>query len=199
MSRAPVHVALIHWPVFDRARNTVCTNVTNFDIHDIARAARTYGVEKYFIVHRLKEQLSFVSRILDHWRVGTGSEYNPKRKTALGMVHTAESLEDVIKTFEVKPFIVCTSARDLPIPRATFKALREQIWNPDGPPKGMGEAGLPRPILLVFGTGFGLGDAVLAQADALLEPLKGASHDDYRHLSVRSAVSIVLDRLLGAW
>lgn len=198
MTRAQVHVALIHWPVFDRAKNTVCTNVTNFDIHDIARASRTYGVEKYFIVHKLKEQLSFVSRILDHWRVGTGSEYNPKRKTALGMVHMAESLEDVLKTFEVKPYVVCTSARDLPIPRATFKELRQRIWLPDGPPKGV-EQTISTPILLVFGTGFGLGDAVLAQADALLEPLKGASHDDYRHLSVRSAVSIVLDRLLGAW
>src|SRR4051812_13565001 len=114
--RGAVHVALIHWPVFDRAKTVVCTNVTNFDIHDIARASRTYGVERYFIVNKLKEQLSFVERILDHWRVGTGSEYNPKRQTALGMVETAEYLEDVVKRFEVKPFIVCTSARDLPIP-----------------------------------------------------------------------------------
>jgi hypothetical protein len=186
--RAEVHVALIHWPVFDRARNVVCTNVTNFDIHDIARASRTYGIGRYFIVNKLKEQLSFVERILDHWRVGTGSEYNPKRKTALGMVETAELLEDVIRKFEVKPFIVCTSARDLPIPRVSFKDLREKVWDENSPP-----------ILLVFGTGFGLHDSILNMADALLEPLKGASKDDYRHLSVRSAVSIVLDRLLGAW
>jgi hypothetical protein len=186
--RAQVHVALIHWPVFDRARSVVCTNVTNFDIHDIARASRTYGIGRYFIVNKLKEQLSFVERILDHWRVGTGSEYNPKRKTALGMVETAETLEDVIKKFDVKPYIVCTSARDLPIPRVTFKDLREKVWDESSPP-----------ILLVFGTGFGLHDSILNMADVLLEPLKGASADDYRHLSVRSAVSIVLDRLLGAW
>jgi hypothetical protein len=186
--RASVHVALIHWPVFDRQKKIVCTNVTNFDIHDIARASRTYGVEKYFIVNRLKEQLSFVSRILEHWRVGTGSEYNPKRKTALGMVEVVESLEDALRTFEQKPLIVCTSARDLPIPRVSFKGLREKVWDPASPP-----------ILLVFGTGFGLADSVLNQADVLLEPLKGASADDYRHLSVRSAVSIVLDRLLGTW
>ena len=42
-ARGEVNVALIHWPVYDRAKNIVCTNVTNFDIHDIARAGRTYG------------------------------------------------------------------------------------------------------------------------------------------------------------
>jgi len=188
MARASLNIALIHWPVFDRAKNIVCTNVTNFDIHDIARAGRTYGVDRYFIVNRLKEQLSFVARVLEHWRVGVGSEYNPKRKTALGMVELAETLEDVLKQFEVKPLIVCTSARELGIPKVTFKELRETLWAGESPP-----------ILLVFGTGFGLDESILSQADMLLEPLKGDSKDDYRHLSVRSAVSIVLDRLLGAW
>lgn len=185
--RAQVDVALIHWPVFDRAKNIVCTNVTNFDIHDIARAGRTYGVQRYFIVNRLKEQLSFVSRVLDHWRVGVGSEYNPKRKTALGMVELAETLEDVIKQYEVKPLIVTTSARELGIPRVSFKDMREKIWSDDS-----------KPILLVFGTGFGLDESILKQADMLLAPIKGDSKDDYRHLSVRSAVSIILDRLLGS-
>jgi hypothetical protein len=185
--RAAVHVALIHWPVFDRQKHVVCTNVTNFDIHDIARASRTYGVERYFIVNRLKEQLSFVERILDHWRVGTGSQYNPKRQTALGMVETAETLEDVLKRYDEKPLVVCTTARELGIPRVSFADLREKVWNPE-----------QKPILLVFGTGFGLHDSIFEMADLLLAPLKGASHDDYRHLSVRSAVSIVLDRLLGS-
>src|ERR1700722_19708101 len=108
MNRATLHVALIHWPVFDRAKNIVCTNVTNFDIHDIARASRTYGVERYFIVNRMKEQLSFVARVLDHWRVGPGSEFNPKRKTALGMVELAENLDDALKLFPEKPIVVCT-------------------------------------------------------------------------------------------
>lgn len=185
--RASLNVALIHWPVFDRSRKIVCTNVTNFDIHDIARASRTYGVDRYFIVNRMKEQLSFVARVLDHWSLGQGSAYNPKRKTALGMVELAENLDQVLGRFEVKPLIVCTTARDLTIPRIGFKELREKVWDPASPP-----------ILLVFGTGFGLHDSILNQADLLLAPIKGASADDYRHLSVRSAVSIVLDRLLGA-
>ncbi len=189
--RASLNVALIHWPVYDRAKNIVCTNVTNFDIHDIARASRTYGVEKYFIVNKMEEQLSFVSRVLDHWRLGVGSEYNPKRKTALGMVELAPNLEAVLKRFPKKPVIIGTTARDLPIPRVSFGALREKIWHDPNRAETS--------YLLVFGTGFGLHEDIINQSDLLLAPLKGASHDDYRHLSVRSAVSIVLDRLLGSW
>jgi hypothetical protein len=179
-------VALVHWPVFDRAKKVVCTNVTNFDIHDIARASRTYGAQKYFIVCRVQEQLSFVARVLDHWRIGVGSEYNPKRKTALERVELQPTLEDVLKTYAKKPVVVTTSARELGIPRIGFKELRHKMWTED------------TEFLLVFGTGFGLTEDTIRQADLLLEPIRGASADDYRHLSVRSAVSIILDRLLGA-
>lgn len=190
-SRASVNVALIHWPVFDRAKNVVCTNVTNFDIHDIARASRTYGVDKYFIVNKMEEQLSFVSRVLEHWRLGAGSQYNPKRMTALGMVKLAPNLDEVLKKFPKKPIIIGTTARELGIPRVSFGALREKIHHDKDRAQDS--------YLLVFGTGFGLHDDILKQSDLILEPLKGGSKDDYRHLSVRSAVSIVLDRLLGSW
>jgi len=36
---------------------------------------------------------------------------------------------------------------------------------------------------------------LMARCDYILEPVSGAS--DYNHLSVRSAVSIIMDRLLG--
>ena len=71
-----VSIGLVHWPVYDKAGNTVVTNVTNLDIHDIARAATTYGVKNYYIINRVEEQLSFVSRVLDHWRTGYGKTYN---------------------------------------------------------------------------------------------------------------------------
>jgi len=50
--------------------------------------------------------------------------------------------------------------------------------------------------LLVFGTGWGIADEIADKADYFIEPIRGSSK--YNHLSVRSAVSIVLDRLLGA-
>lgn len=186
---ARVSIALVHWPILDRARNIVCTNVTNFDVHDIARASTTYALETYFIVNRMKEQLMFVSRLLDHWKLGTGSRYNPMRKTALGKIEPVEYLGDAIKAIEPRPFVVATSARAIEgIPTLSFREMRARLEeNPD------------QPVLLVFGTGFGLAQEALEACDAVLEPIRGRGPEDYRHLSVRSAVSICLDRLLGAW
>ena len=37
-------VALAHHPVLDKDGRIVTTAVTNLDVHDIARAARTFGL-----------------------------------------------------------------------------------------------------------------------------------------------------------
>ena len=50
------------------------------------------------------------------------------------------------------------------------------------------------PALLVFGTGHGLADSVIALADVHLAPVRPVG---YNHLAVRAAVSIILDRLFG--
>jgi hypothetical protein len=52
-----------------------------------------------------------------------------------------------------------------------------------------------QPVLIVFGTAHGLADEVMEKADGILPPIKGES--GYNHLSVRSAASIILDRLNG--
>jgi hypothetical protein len=46
-----------------------------------------------------------------------------------------------------------------------------------------------------LGTGWGVTETILAQADHALEPIQGGT--DYNHLSVRSAAAIILDRVLG--
>jgi hypothetical protein len=182
-----VAVGLVHYPIVDRVGSTVATNVTNFDIHDIARACRVYGVQDYFIIHPGREQLMFVSRVLDHWRSGPGSRMNPKRKTALGPVKTAESLSQALEMWGKKDVsVVATHAREkTSSQKVTFQELRAEI------PK--------KPHFLVFGTGFGLAEEVFESCTHLLEPIRGVPPEDYRHLSVRSAVSICLDRLLGSW
>ena len=48
-------IALIHHPVLDKNRDIVATAVTNLDIHDIARSARTYGVGRYYVVTPIEE------------------------------------------------------------------------------------------------------------------------------------------------
>ena len=58
-------IGLVHYPINDRSGKVIATNITNFDIHDIARAARVFDVQKpepheryrvfdvqkYFIIH----------------------------------------------------------------------------------------------------------------------------------------------------
>lgn len=46
-----IYLALAHHPVANKSGETVTTSLTNLDIHDIARAAETYGVREYHIVH----------------------------------------------------------------------------------------------------------------------------------------------------
>lgn len=187
-------IGLVHYPIIDREKKIVATNITNFDIHDIARASTVYGVDKYYIIHPMKEQLMFVERILDHWRVGQGAKFNPYRKTALNPVRTAENAEKAIEEWKKtlapgeEPVIIATHARAVngaqPL---TFQGARELLWDQK------------RPVFVIFGTGFGLTDEFMKNCHYVLESIRGAPPRDYRHLSVRSAVSICLDRLLGPW
>jgi hypothetical protein len=55
-------------------------------------------------------------------------------------------------------------------------------------------ADLETPFLMLFGTGWGLTREVKDGSDYVLAPIEGKG---YNHLSVRSAVAIILDRLLG--
>lgn len=195
-----VAVGLVHYPIQDRRKKIVATNVTNLDVHDIARASRTFGVERYFIIHPMHDQRAFVHRMLDHWRVGDGAQFNPMRKTALTMVDTAESLEAAIAEWDRqilaaggvvgdRPLVVSTHARALEgVPMVSFQEMRDRIQSEP-----------ETRLFLIFGTGFGLTEEFMRGCDLLLAPIRGAPPDDYRHLSVRSAVSIILDRLLGSW
>lgn len=184
-----IAIALVHYPILDRQKDIVATNITNFDIHDIARAATVYGVKKYYIVHPMKEQQMFVERILDHWRCGQGSKFNPSRRQALGPVHTASTVAEALKDWN-RPdsFVVATHARPVEGAKAvTFTDFRKQVFDER------------RPGFVVFGTGYGLTDDFMRSCDGVLESLRGAPPQDFRHLSVRSAVSICLDRMLGPW
>jgi hypothetical protein len=202
-SKIPLAIGLIHWPIRDRQNETVATNITNLDVHDIARVAKVYGLEKYFIIHRSQEQLMFVARLLDHHLVGEGSRMNPLRSKALAIVQTVESVDEAVRKLGGNPVVIGTTARAVEgVEKVSFSDLKSFMdtgktegLNPKiGPVLAKADS-----VLLVFGTGFGLTEEFLKGCHLLLEPLKGAPPLDYRHLSVRSAVSICLDRLLGAW
>lgn len=187
--KAPLSVALMHYPTLDRQGDLVATNITHFDIHDIARACRVYGVDNYFLVHPIQEQLMFVERVLDHWRTGDGSKFNPMRKTALVDVKTAENIDKLKQQWSVSNIkLVATHARVLPGQKPlTFSQFRDKLTDESN----------TEAYILILGTGFGLTSEFMKSCDYILEPIKGDSKDDYRHLSVRSAASICLDRILG--
>ncbi len=177
-------LALVHYPCINKQGSVVTTAITNFDIHDIARAGRTYGVERYFIVTPVELQQQFARRIITHWVDGWGADYNPSRGEALANVQVAGDLVAVGNAIERdtgrQPYWVATSAK--PYPHSiSLDAMRERI--------------AAEPVCLIFGTGYGLHPEVIELADAILEPIQGPM--PWNHLSVRSAVSIYLDRLLG--
>jgi tRNA (guanine37-N1)-methyltransferase len=179
-------IALLHYPVYDKNGQVVTTAVTNMDIHDIARAARTYGIPRFYVVTPVKALQKLALKILTHWEQGYGSQYNQTRKEALALVRLKDTLDDVMldveREFGGKPKLIVTSAR-MGGDRTSFLALRDMIIRQN------------QPFLLLLGTGWGLADTVLGQSDYLLEPIDGGT--DYNHLSVRCAAAIILDRLLG--
>jgi len=187
MPTPDLYIALLHYPVYNKHGDVVTTAVTNLDIHDISRAARTYGVKKFFIITPFEEQKTLVTRIMDHWREGYGAAFNPLRGEALATTEIKESLEEVVAHLEEK-----SGGRKVNLV-VTGASLRDNIVPLDTLRKKIHEG--TDAYLLVFGTGWGIAGEVIERADHCIEPIRGPS--DYNHLSVRSAVSIVLDRLLG--
>lgn len=181
---ADLYLALLHHPVLDKNGLIVTSAVTNMDVHDIARSARTYGVRGFYVATPVKTLHALVAKIIEHWETGYGSTYNETRKDALALVRLATDLDDVIISVEreagARPVVIATSARP-GSSRLSFSQLRRELEE------------APEPRLLLFGTGWGLAPVILDRVDALLEPVVGPS--DYNHLSVRSAAAVILDRL----
>ncbi len=181
-----VYISLLHFPVYDKNRRIVTTAVTNMDIHDIARAARTYDLAGYFLVTPIREQQAMVQELIDHWSHGAGGKYNPIRKKAFELLRVVPDFDAVRAEVErlsgTVPLTVGTSAKRCP--RAmSFGALRRRIETEEGS------------MILTLGTGWGLEQTFFDSLDATLEPIDGGC--SYNHLSVRSAASILLDRLKG--
>jgi tRNA (guanine37-N1)-methyltransferase len=182
------YVALMHSDVLvGEQKIPGFTSVTSIDIHDIARSSKTYGVDQFFIVTPLVDQQKVVQKMLDFWKKGIGFDYNRCRYDAILNVQLAGSLDAVIAQIEEKegkkPLVVATSARLTEAQSVVSFFDQKTVWKQD------------RPVLMLFGTGQGLAQPVIDRCDFLLLPVQGFA--DFNHLSVRSAVAIVLDRWLG--
>jgi hypothetical protein len=181
-----VYVALIHYPCLGKENQIISTAVTNIDIHDIARTCRTYNIKKYYMVTNLPAQQEIIRRVLKFWIDGSGRHHNPNRTEALYEVDLQPYYEDVIKDIEKregeKPLVVFTSAK-MRSNTITFEDMRQEIRERE------------KPILVIFGTGHGLPKEILDRCEYSLEPVRAGG--DFNHLSVRSAIAIILDRLIG--
>jgi hypothetical protein len=181
-----LYLALVHHPVVNRRGELVASAVTNLDLHDCARTARTYGLPACFIVTPLNDQQALVRELISHWCAGAGRELHPDRALALDLLRIEASIERVCRVIEEEtgwsPELWATSARRS-IKAMTCMQARAKLAEPG------------RPVLLLFGTAWGLAPGLLETVDAVLEPIQGKT--GYNHLSVRCAAAILVDRLLG--
>jgi tRNA (guanine37-N1)-methyltransferase len=186
---ARTSVVLCHHPVYDKDKAVITTAVTNLDIHDIARQAKTYGLDRYYMVTPVSVQREKVERILRVWTEEEG-EWQEGRGEALADVSMQPDLEaaiaDVEKRHRARPLVVATTADETRVAekaRTDLDTLRAEMVTERCP------------VILVLGSGYGLTEGVIASAHRVLAPLRGFT--SFRHLSVRSASAIFLDRLFG--
>jgi hypothetical protein len=177
-------IALVHHPCVDKNGEVYTTSITNLDVHDIARASRTFELDAYYLVTPVKAQQDLAGAIAGFWKGSKRAQRVPSRAEALSRVRVAVSIEDAIaqetEALGHKPTILSTSAvMDDDV--LSFAEGRARLEEEDA--------------LLLFGTGYGLAPEALALCDVRLAPVNGPG--DYNHLSVRTAVAIILDRLRG--
>ena len=183
-----VYIVLAHHPVTDRNQNVVTTSVTNLDIHDIARTAKTYGLAGFCIVTPVDLQKRKVEAMVHTWNHDIDQKDKDDRLAALELISVFSSVAEaeswISKVHKKKPVLrVCTSARK----------KENQIHLDELKAKMASEEG---PIALILGTGWGLTQTFQDESDYCLKPLEGQG--SFNHLSVRSAAAIYCDKLFGA-
>lgn len=184
-----LYIALCHYPVTNKFGEKVAVSVTNLDLHDMSRVARSYGLGGFYATTPIEDQKALADRLLTHWKEGAGSLANPDRAEAFSKVKVFDDIEAAVLDIEAQtgqcPRLAATSARldrrKKAEPALTYPEVQEWLAS--------------SPVLLIFGTGHGLAEEVLSRAEGILRPLRYL--DDYNHLSVRSAVAIIVDRLIA--
>ena len=175
MKASQIAVALVHYPVLNRKGESSTTSITPMDVHDFARTCAFYGIEKVYLVHPAKGMQAMVHDLTAYWANGEGGVRNVGRKQVLESVCVVDSLEDAQKDADYQLWM--TSAR----------VENGEMIEPGDLPKRAGNH------LIVFGTGWGLDVKKLPNANGWLSPIVGIGK--VRHLSVRAALAIYLDRL----
>lgn len=176
MAEPKIAVALVHHPVLNRLGETSTTAITSMDVHDFARSCAFYDAAPVYIVHPADGMHAFVEDMRGYWREGGGADRNPGRGASLAAIRLVRTLDEAVADMG-ECTLWYTSASP---PEAATTAI-ERL------PR------MPGRHLIVFGTGWGLDTASLAGPTGWLSPIQGTGM--VRHLSVRAALAIYLDRL----
>jgi hypothetical protein len=183
-----LYIGLLHYPVYNKNYERIASAVTGFDLHDLSRLAKTYGVRRFFVITPLEDQQKLARRIIKHWTEGYGASYNVHRKEAFDLISINPSLEECIGEISGlegdSPVLIATGATRRNTKGLTYAEAKNMVRS-------------DRPVFVLFGTAWGLDEEVFEEADYFLYPIEGDS--GYNHLSVRSAAAIILDRLAGRY
>ena len=115
-------------------------------------------------------------------------KWHASRDEALALLRPVRSLADVYASYGGRDGVtVWATAARAPRDTLSFVEARRELELPG------------KPVVILFGTAWGLPNELLAEVDALLPPLgaREGRGDGYKHLSVRAACALTLDRLLG--
>ncbi len=185
MSESDIYVALIHYPVMNKKNQPIGSALTTIDMHDIARASITFGVKGFFVVTPYEDQALIANQVIEHWTKGVGGKLNPFRKDALELIHVTQTFEDMItwlKEKKKKPVVTIATSAKKTAGSIDIKRLKQELENDAS-------------HVLIFGTAWGLADELIDSCNYILDPINGSA--EYNHLSVRSAASIYLDRIIN--
>jgi hypothetical protein len=180
-----IAAALVHHPVLDREGAVVTTAITNLDLHDLSRSARAFGLDALYVTHPIEAQRALVTRVREHWLEGSGGKRIPDRRAAMEILHVVSGLDDALAHHgrgEAVELWTTGAARGTGLDYTEARAaLRRE----------------GRPVVIAFGTGWGLGPGVTERPRVRLAAITGAAADGWNHLSVRAAAAITFDRLMS--
>jgi len=171
-----IAVALVHAPVLNKAGESSSTSVSSIDVHDFARTCGFYDVLPVYIVHPAEGMRQFVKDIQEHWTTNKRGELNQGRRDVLSQIKVVASMDEVLQDNDYQLWY--TSAEP---PQQSKLIAPHELHEKDGN------------HLLVFGTGHGLDVKNMPDENGWLYSIEGIGK--VRHLSVRAALAIYLDRL----
>ncbi len=169
-------VALIHAPVFNKAGESSATSVSSIDVHDFARTCGFYDVSPVYIVHPAEGMRQFVKDIQEHWTTSKRGKLNQGRRDVLSQIKVVSTIDEVLADKDYQLWYTSAEA-----PKKGKLVAVQELRKKEGA------------HLLVFGTGHGLDAKNMPDENGWLYSIEGIGK--VRHLSVRAALAIYLDRL----